>query len=208
MATAASRAGGTPWPSSSAAACLVSGSIDLTETQRGGYLQSVDVTIRTRVSQVDITDDVTVTLTSREGDIPVTIHNDTGGPVEVQLAFDSNNRLDFPEGPNQTVELDEGPNRVVVPVEARSSGSFPLRITATSPDGVLFVTRAQVTVRSTFVSGVGVVLSVGALLFLVVWWAVHFRKTRRNRRLVDPEDLPVNTDPDQAGGNESAAPSV
>ncbi len=120
---------------------LVSGSIDLTETQRGGYLQSVDVAIRTRVSQVDITDDVTVTLTSREGDIPVTIHNDTGGPVEVQLAFDSNNRLDFPEGPNQTVELDEGPNRVVVPVEARSSGSFPLRITATSPDGVLFVTR-------------------------------------------------------------------
>jgi hypothetical protein len=91
-------------------------------------------------------------------------------------------------------------------VEARASGSFPLRITVTSPDGVLTVTRARVTVRSTFVSGVGVVLSVGALIFLVAWWGLHFRSTRRNRRLVDPEDLPVDTDPDQAppageGGN-------
>ncbi len=58
---------------------------------------------------------------------------------------------------------------------ARASGAFPLRITVTSPDGVLTVARARVTVRSTAVSGVGVVLSVGALLVLVVWWASHWR---------------------------------
>ena len=79
---------------------------------------------------------------------------------------------------------------------ARASGAFPLRITVTSPDGVLTVGRAQVTVRSTAVSGVGVVLSVGALLVLVVWWARHWRSVRRNRRLVDPE-APVPGDPDE-----------
>jgi hypothetical protein len=68
----------------------------------------------------------------------------------------------------------------------RASGAFPLRITATSPDGVLTVSRARVTVRSTAVSGVGLVLSIGALLVLVVWWASHWRTARRNRRLVDP----------------------
>jgi hypothetical protein len=183
---------------------LVSGSVDLTENQRGGYLLSVGNVIRNQTSQVDIVDDGTVTLTSREGDIPITVRNDTGGPVEVELNFDSNNRLDFPDGSHQRVTLEEGPNRIEVPVEARSSGSFPLRITATSPDGSLVVNRARVTVRSTFVSGVGVVLSVGALLFLVIWWALHFRSTRRNRRLVDPEDLPVNTDPDQAPEGEPA----
>ena len=38
--------------------------------------------------------------------------------------------------------------------------------------------------QSTAVSGVGVVLSVGAALFLMVWWARHWRRTRRSRKLV------------------------
>ncbi len=168
---------------------LVSGSIDLTENQRGAYLRAVSEDIQARTAGVRITDDETVTLTSREGDIPITLFNETGGPVQVELTFDSDNKLDFPDGATQRLRLAEGPNRVQVPVEARASGSFPLRITATSPDGVLTVGRAQITVRSTAFSGVGLVLSIGALLVLVVWWARHWRTARRNRRLVDPDDL-------------------
>jgi hypothetical protein len=63
-----------------------------------------------------------------------------------------------------------------------------------------------VTVRSTFVSGVGVVLSVVSLLFLVVWWGLHWRSTRRNRRLVDPEELPVDTDPHQEPATDDPDP--
>ena len=173
---------------------LVSGSNDLTETERNAYLRSVSLAISAQTARVRITDDETVTLTSREGDIPITIHNDTGAPVEVRLSVDSDNKLDFPDGDTRRFRLVEGPNRVEVPVEARASGSFPLRITATSPDGTLTVSRAQVTVRSTAVSGVGLILSVGALLVLVVWWARHWRSARRNRRLVDP-GTPVPGDP-------------
>lgn len=165
---------------------LVSGAVDLTESRRGAYLRSVSHAIADQTADVAITDDETVTLTSREGDIPLTIRNDTGAPVEVRLSFDSDNKLEFPDGATQRLRLDEGPNRVEVPVVARASGAFPLRITATSPDGVLTVSRARVTVRSTAVSGVGLVLSIGALLVLVVWWASHWRTARRNRRLVDP----------------------
>lgn len=173
---------------------LVSGSSDLTETERNAYLQSVSRTIADQTAQVAITDDETVTLTSREGDIPVTIHNESGGPVEVRVAFDSDNKLEFPDGDTQRLRLLEGPNRIEVPVVARASGAFPLRITVTSPDGVLTVGRATVTVRSTAVSGVGVVLSVGALLVLVAWWARHWRSARRNRRLVDPDAFRGNPD--------------
>jgi len=172
---------------------LVSGSNDLTEIERGAYLRSVSRAIAEQTAQVEITDDETVTLTSREGDIPITIHNHSGGPVEVRVEFDSDNKLEFPDGASQRLRLAEGPNRVEVPVVARTSGAFPLRTTVTSPDGVLTVGRAQVTVRSTAVSGVGLVLSVGALLVLVVWWARHWRTVRRNRRLVDPgAPLPGN----------------
>ena len=186
---------------------LVSGSIDLTEQQRGNYLRATTETIRARTEQVEIADDEAVTLTSREGDIPVTILNDTGAEVEVEVVFDSDNRLDFPEGSRQRVRLTEGTNRLEVPVVARASGSFPLRITATSPDGVLTVSRARVTVRSQALSGVGLVLSVGALLVLAAWWLSHWRTTRRNRRLVDPEDLPVDTTPLADRGEDPGGPS-
>jgi Family of unknown function (DUF6049) len=162
---------------------LASGATDLSSTQRAAYLAEVSHTIQDHTSQVTVTDE-DVTLTSREGDIPLTVHNDTDGPVEVELAFDSDNRLEFPDGSHQRLRLDQGANRLEVQVVARTSGSFPLRITVTSPDGVLTVTRARLTVRSTAWSGVGVVLSVGAGLVLFVWWARHWRTARRNKRLV------------------------
>ncbi len=162
----------------------LSGASDLSATQRAAYLANVSQTIQARTADVTVTDDETVTLTSREGDIPLTVRNDTGGPVEVEVGFDSDNRLEFPDGDTQRLRLAEGPNRVEIPVVARTSGSFPLQIVVTSPDGVLTVARARLTVRSTAVSGVGLVLSIGAGLVLVVWWARHWRSARRNKRLV------------------------
>lgn len=170
---------------------LVSGALELPEVQRGAYLSAVSQDIRSRTAEVRITDDETVTLTSRSGNIPVTIHNDTGGPVDVVLAFDSDNKLEFPDGATRRLSLAEGPNQIEVPVVARTSGSFPLRITATSPDGVLTVGRARLTVRSTVVSGVGLVLSIGAGLVLVGWWARHWHSTRRNRRLIARNQPPA-----------------
>jgi hypothetical protein len=43
--------------------------------------------------------------------------------------------------------------------------------------------QSRLTVRSTAISGVGTALSIGALLFLLVWWANHLRG-HRSRRLV------------------------
>jgi hypothetical protein len=51
-----------------------------------------------------------------------------------------------------------------------------------SRDGGLLVATSRVTVRSTAVAGIGYVLTVGAAAFLVVWWASHWRRARRERR--------------------------
>jgi hypothetical protein len=37
-------------------------------------------------------------------------------------------------------------------------------------------------VRSTVFSSIGVVLTVGALLFLAIWWGNHIWRSRRKRR--------------------------
>ena len=53
-----------------------------------------------------------------------------------------------------------------VAVEARTSGTFPLRLTVTSADGGLAISDTRFRVRSTAVSTVGIALMVGAGVFL------------------------------------------
>ena len=64
-------------------------------------------------------------------------------------------------------------------METRASGTFPLNISVTTGDGKLALRAARYTVRSTVVSGVGVVLTIGAGLFLAIWWITHWRRSRR-----------------------------
>jgi len=72
---------------------------------------------------------------------------------------------------------------VRVPVESRTSGTFPLQLTVTSADGSLPVANSTFRVRSTAFSTVGIVLMVGAAVFLVAWWGLHTRRSRRARRV-------------------------
>jgi hypothetical protein len=68
-----------------------------------------------------------------------------------------------------------------VPVEARTSGTFPLQLSVTSVDGALTVANRTFRVRSTAVSTVGVILMAGAVIFLALWWGIHIRRSRRAR---------------------------
>lgn len=116
-------------------------------------------------------------LTSRTGSLPVTVANANGFAVEVRLRVRSD-RLAFPEGDDLLVRIGEDSERVNVVVEALATGSVPVFVELWTPDGSRLLASQQLNVRSTAVSGVGLALSVGALLVLVVWW---FRTWRRNR---------------------------
>jgi hypothetical protein len=164
---------------------LVSGSAVLTPAEQSAYLRAVGSTIRQRIQLIDTPMNQTVTLTSRSGRIPVSIRNRMGIPARVRLQL-SSDRLEFPEGAQIEVELEQEVTTVQVPVQARTTGSFQMAVAITSPDGVLAVTAAQVTIRSTAVSSVGVVLSIGAGLVLLTWWLRHWRDRRRDARLVPP----------------------
>jgi hypothetical protein len=122
----------------------------------------------------------TITLTSSEAKIPLTFRNDTDKQVPIHIALASDKLL-FPDGTDRNVTLEPGKNQTVrIAVETRSSGSFPLLMTVTTTDG-LPIQTSEVTVRSSFVSGVGVFLTVGAIVFLAVWWGWDIRRRRRRR---------------------------
>ncbi|HEY7107025.1 MAG TPA: DUF6049 family protein [Acidimicrobiia bacterium] len=133
------------------------------------------------LSRIRVPDPSTVTLTSSRAQIPLTFRNDADRRVGIHIAL-SSSKLLFPDGTDRDVVLQPGKNETVrIAVETRSSGTYPLDLTVTTAGG-LPIQTSEVTVRSSFVSGVGVFLTVAALLFLAGWWAWDIRRRRRARR--------------------------
>lgn len=173
---------------------LTAAARSLAGDERRAYLDGARALIGERLGRVGILSEGSFRLTSREASIPLTLVSRLEGPVQVSLFLESD-KLDFVSAGQERqstavlpLTLEPGNNPIVVPVEARTSGDFPLAITLRSPDGRLELASTQLTVRSTFLSGVGILLSVGAGLFLCGWWARHWRTARRDRRLVPPAE--------------------
>ena len=156
------------------------------DRRRAAYADGVEGRVAAHLGQVSVVQQGSYRLTAREGTIPLTLVNRAGQDIKVKVVLRSD-RLDFVGG-TTTHQLDltltRENNPVEVGVRARSAGAFPLVVTVTSPDGSLEVGSFRLLVRSTAASWVGIVLSVGAMLFLLVWWGRHWRNVRRSRRLV------------------------
>ena len=78
--------------------------------------------------------------------------------------------------------------RTDIEVTTKASGAFPLDVTVTSAGGGLPVASSRIDVRSTAISGFGLFLSIGAGVFLLIWWGRHFRHTRRARALIATDE--------------------
>ncbi len=164
---------------------LVAGSDDLDPAERSSYLEASATLLEQEADGLTTPDGQTVTLTAQRADIPIVVENALDHEVRVLLRFDSE-KLDFPDGGEQLVTLERGVNRLEVSVSSRATGAFPLRVEMLTPVGDVPLSSARMSIRSTAISGVGLVLSIGAGLFLLLWWGRHWRDARRSRRLVSP----------------------
>lgn len=165
---------------------LVATSAHLGTTGRRAHIGTARAAVDAVVAAVSAPARESITLTAREGSVPLTLENGSGGPVDVVVHLRSS-KVEFPEGNAMPIRLTDPTTRLNVPIRARASGTFPLEVSVTSPDGVLTLARIDYSVQSTAVSGVGLVLSIGAAVFLLVWWARHWR-TRRSEKLIQTTD--------------------
>jgi hypothetical protein len=127
----------------------------------------------------------TITLTARTGKLPITILSLADYPMRIVLKVDSD-KLSFPGtsatgNATEVREIRRGNNPVDFTVRARTTGAFPLHIELSSPDARLILASTTFTVQSTALSGVGLVLSIGAGVFLAGWWGRHALQSRRRR---------------------------
>ena len=155
----------------------------LRPAQQSAVLANAGAAVDAQLGQLTVEGDLTVTLTSSSGLIPVTLASDAPYPVTGRARASAATNCCSPDGTTQWSEAvtlaPRHSNVVYIPVRSRTSGVFRLDVILRSPDGTLRLAAGELSVRSTSSSIVGVVLTVGAVVVLAVWW---FRTSRRRRR--------------------------
>ncbi len=153
---------------------------DLTEEQRDGFLGTVDNELGAVTSSIVPMDRRQFTITSRRTTIPISVRTTWPEPLKVKVRLTSP-KLRFPEGDQIiTVTPDSPPFRV--PVEAKSNGTFRVTATLLTPEGdAPLAPPMTITVRSTALSGLGILVTIAAVIVLAAWWLQHLRTKRRRR---------------------------
>jgi hypothetical protein len=160
---------------------LVSGDVALTTEERVHEADVVLAHLDTRFAAIEAPARQTITLTARDGRLPLTLRNQLDVPATVAIELDADRRVDLPDGARMVVDLEPGTNQIEIPVHTRVPGDAPIDITVRTPDGDVTLDEVRYTVRSTAVSGIGLILSIGAAAFLLLWWARHWSRARRAR---------------------------
>jgi Family of unknown function (DUF6049) len=197
---------------------LVSQAIDITEAQRQALLGSVARTSGQVFGLMSLPGSSSITLTSTRAQIPLTILLKRSLKAHVALQLTSPRLLFEPFNPPNGICRVPTPTSEVcdlvlvslnttlkIPVQTRSSGVFPLTVALKSPDMSVVLAHDQDTVRSTAISGVGVVVIILAVVSLAVWWVRDLRRGRRARRLVPAPGEPA-ADAALNGTADGAAP--
>ena len=153
---------------------------DLTEASRNAYLGTVDDRLGAVTQSIVPMDRRQFTITSRRTTIPITVRTTWAQPLRVKVRL-SSPKLAFPKGDQIiTVTQDSPPFRV--PVEAKTNGTFQVTAALLTPEGdAPLGPPMAITVRSTALSGLGILVTIAAALGLAAWWIQHLRSKRRRR---------------------------
>jgi hypothetical protein len=132
-----------------------------------------------------------VTLTSSKGKFQFVLANDTGSPVSVDIELDAE-QLDVDQDDLERLSTTYGPGNhpLTISASARVSGSFRATVRVESPDGDGYIiAEKDIQIRSTAFNRIALGITVGALLFLILFYLL--RVLRRSRRKDDPEADPA-----------------
>jgi hypothetical protein len=157
----------------------------------------------------------TFTLTGRESVLRLNLRNDADEPRLVLVRARSP-KLTFPDGDLEVELAPSGNTPIELPVIARSNGTSSVEVELLTPilgqtvDGPVVLTA-----NVNALTGLGQVITGGAVLVLLSWWLGHFRRRRRERlnRATDLRDTEATPEvsPDAAeavAGSRQGAPAA
>ena len=157
-------------------------STDVTQSQTKDLLSKLVSIAQSPRSFISLPTKRTITLTSNESSIPVTIKNTSGAPITVAITIKSD-KLIFTDSDSKKVTLESLNTTLNFPIKVRTSGTFPIDIKMTSVDNKVLIASQKVTIRSNTFSGLGIGIMVGSCIFLLVWWISHSKKNRKKPKV-------------------------
>ncbi|MDG1196721.1 MAG: hypothetical protein P8O86_01770 [Actinomycetota bacterium] len=159
---------------------LYSLSDDLKELEQQTIWRRIIDYVRQRSSLLDAPPEETVQMTSRSAAVPFSFQNRSKTALRVELRIISEKITveDFDDGETTTLVLEPGITTHRFNLRSLSSGSFPIKIELLSPNGLLVLSETQSVIRATAPTGVGLALTLGAALFLAIWWIADSRRRR------------------------------
>ncbi len=160
-------------------AILLAETAGLTGNLRRAYLSAPLDAMHKLGSELGLPSGRTVTVTASSARFPIAITSGSKTPVHVVLAISGQ---DLSSSSAIPVVLKHGTTSFIVRVHTRTSGDSSLQLQLLSPEGHLQLSRAELTIRSTAISGVAIGLTVGAAAFLFFWWFRSASGRRRRRR--------------------------
>ena len=146
------------------------------------FVDSVQATIRRTYDAVQINEGV-VTLTSRQGFIPVTLRNNSGVPLRVRVKLIADLSVAFVTGNTREMILPPEERTLTFAVRAKTTGRFPVQVQVRTPgpDGTAeTIAQSEVVVRSTVYNRLALFLTIGAAVFLLLWWGRRFLHRARS----------------------------
>ncbi len=143
------------------------------------YVKGLRGQLRALRLMVSVPDSLTFTLGSKLSDLRLQVRNESAVSLSVKVELASA-KLQFPQGPQIVTIAPNSALDVVVPVQARANGSFPLNVILTTPDGLTQVGQpTRLTARVSALAGLGQVATGAAILILMSWWIAHWRARKR-----------------------------
>lgn len=120
-----------------------------------------------------------ITLTSRKGPVPLALQNDTDYDVTLEVRLESSDR-DL-EISDRIVSQTFSPGATALPVQAsaRASGIYPVRVRVQTTDGFQ-IYETSISIRSTEFNEIALAITIGALVFLVMFSTVRAVRRRRH----------------------------
>lgn len=167
------------WP----ALVAVASSDTLSSDEFDIYVSAIRSKMRALRTSIKVPESITFTLTGKESNLRLQLHNAALQPLTVAVDLVSA-KLQFPSGSQLVTIPPESAYDLVVPVVARANGTFPIEVVLHTPDGQTQVgKRIQLSARVRALAGLGQLVTGTAVLILIVWWATHARRNRRQESM-------------------------
>jgi hypothetical protein len=171
---------------------LVGESEQLHPSEQSRVLRNAGNALDAQLAQFAVGDQP-ITLTSLRASVPIiSIESSASYPVTAAVTLTSDQLLfgkHLTSQWTQLIPLHGHTTVYYVTVQTRGTGVSKVEVTLRSPTGGLELSSGEVEVRSTATSVVGIVLSLGAVVVLAVWWIRTSRKRRALRRAEETEEV-------------------